>query len=158
MLMVTWTGRVPSPKSVPPPRRRIRSAKIRRPGRPGLREQHHELLAAVAGHDVHRALFALGRIAPSAPQHPVAGQVAVRVVDVLEVVDVHHQAGQHRVVAVGALQFLDQLVRQRAAIEGVGERVGLRQVFICSWPITALSRSYAFSSAATAALITCSAN
>ena len=126
MLMVTWIGRSASPKSWAATFLRIRSAKIRAPLGRGLGQQHHELLAAVAGHDVHRALLPPEDRA-QLPQHPVARQVAVGVVDLLEVVDVHHQAGELGVVAVGPLHFLHQLFRQGPPVEGLGQRVGLGQ-------------------------------
>ena len=59
----------------------------------GLVDQRHELVTAEAGQHLalpqHR-LHALRRLA----QHPVAGVVAVAVVDRLEVVEVDHQQGQ----------------------------------------------------------------
>ncbi len=126
-LIVTRTERPASPKSWFATRRRIRSAKMRRPAGSGLGQQHDELLAAVSGHDVHRPLFPAqddGELA----QDVVAHQVAVRVVDLLETVDIHHQAGQHRAVPVGPLDFLRQLLVQRPPIEGLGERIGLGQL------------------------------
>ena len=59
------------------------------------RQRGDELLAAVAGHQV----LAAGRLAEHdrhLAEHGVAGVVAERVVDPLEVVDVEHQHGQPR--------------------------------------------------------------
>ena len=96
-------------------------------GAGGLGQQHDELLAAVARHDVHRPLLPLEQ-GGELLEHPVAHQVPVGVVDLLEVVDVDHHAGEHRGVPGGAVHLLLQLLHQRAAVEAVGERIGLRQV------------------------------
>src|SRR5215217_2524051 len=57
-----------------------------------LGQEHHELLPTIARYDIHGALFPLQQVGQLL-QHPVAYQVAIRVVDLLEIVDVHHHAG-----------------------------------------------------------------
>ena len=126
-LMVTRTGLPGSPKSWVATRRRIRSAKFRDSAAVVSGQQHDELLAAVARDDVHRALLPLEQ-AGELLEHPVAHQVAVGVVDLLEVVDVDHHAGEHGGVPGGAVHLLLQLLHQRAAVEAVGERIGLGQL------------------------------
>ena len=65
-----------------------------------LRQDHHELVAAVAGHGgvalLHDALQQEADLA----QDLAAGQMAMAIVDDLEVVEVHEQ--QHRFLAAGA--------------------------------------------------------
>ncbi len=89
----------------------------------GVGHQHHELLAAVA----------CGQAAPGElraqqhaqlGQHPVAGGVAVEVVDVLEVVDIHQRHGGLPRLAVGVLHRGLQRHRHRTAVGQAGEHVG----------------------------------
>ena len=68
-------------------------ATLRAPSVGGLGQQHGELLAAIARHDVaalHRGLEDLG----DGAQHAVAEHVAVGVVDLLEVIDVDEDETQ----------------------------------------------------------------
>ena len=67
--------------------------------------EHHEFLAAVAGHEVARSAGALQHLGEAA-NHFIAGRVAVGVVDLLELVDVAN----------------DQAARQAALIVGLDER------------------------------------
>ena len=64
----------------------------------GLGQEEHELLAAVAADDVGRPQVGPDRLGDAA-QDDVAGGVAVRVVDLLEVVDVDERDRQGPVVA-----------------------------------------------------------
>ena len=65
----------------------------------GLGEQHRELVAAEAGEHVGLAQAAAQQLGDAA-QELVAGAVAERVVDVLEVVEVEHQDGAAGAVAL----------------------------------------------------------
>ena len=90
-------------------RARIRSASSSAPSSAGLRQGDHELLAAVARRLVDPARLELEDAADRA-QHLVALQVAVGVVDLLEVVDVEHDQRQLVAEALGARRLLlDQL-------------------------------------------------
>ena len=91
-----------------------------------LRKNHHELLAAVARHDVDLAHGLLEQRAELA-QHAVAGEVARGVVDRLEVVDVEQQQRERRVEPPRAIDLGRQPIEQRAAIEHARERIGRRQ-------------------------------
>ena len=75
-------------------------------------EQHAELIAADAPDDVARPHGVLQAVRDDA-QHRIAGQVAQRVVDLLEIVEVEEQ---HRAGAVGRVARLDQR-ELRAALE-----------------------------------------
>ena len=88
-----------------------------------LRQHDRELVAAEARAgvaDAHLRVDAVRHLA----QHRVAGQVAVLVVDALEVIDVDHQAGEGLVGALGARQLLAQARVQVAAVVEAGEEVG----------------------------------
>jgi hypothetical protein len=91
----------------------------------GAGEQDEELLAAVPPHPVDLA----GRVAEDVgdlPQHGVAGLVAVRVVDALEVVDVGHDDGERLVEARGVLERLGEPLLDVPPVVDAGEPVGLR--------------------------------
>ena len=85
-------------------------------------QQDRELVAAEARAGVARADLRLG-----APrdflQRLVARQVAEAIVDLLEVVDVDHQAGQRLAGALGARQFLAQPIVEIAAVVPAGEEI-----------------------------------
>ena len=88
----------------------------------GLGQQHDELLAAVAADDVRDprgVADPLRRLA----QDRVAGGVAVRVVDLLEVVDVEQQAREGAVVAVRQRDRLAGAGVELAPVEEAGEPV-----------------------------------
>ena len=90
-------------------------------------DDQRELVAAVAGGDVVGADAAAQRGADAA-QHLVAGQVAVLLVDLLEVVEVdQHERGRLGGAAGGALDLAPELLVQRGVVEAAGERVGLRR-------------------------------
>ena len=88
----------------------------------GLGHQHPELVASQPAHDVRLAQGAAHRVGHE-PQHGVACGVAVRIVDVFEVVQVEVDQGQGPAVAPVAAQLLRQLVRERPRIQHVRERV-----------------------------------
>lgn len=91
-------------------------------GEPGERQQHHELLAAVAEQPVVAAQAARAERRQAA-QHAVPGQVPVAVVDGLEVVDVEHHEGHGGALAAGEGVCRAQAVTQRPPVAGAGERV-----------------------------------
>ena len=65
------------------------------------------------------------------PEHVIADQVAVAVVDLLEVIQIEHGDGQRCVLAAGTLQLVGELFKYRQAIGQPGERVaqgGLAQL------------------------------
>jgi hypothetical protein len=77
-----------------------------RPVRRVLRHHHHELVPSPAPTRIADAQH-LQQPLRDAAQDRVAGGVAVRVVELLEAVEVHHLEGQARPVAVGP-QHLDR--------------------------------------------------
>src|SRR6185437_7789034 len=70
----------------------------------GLRKQHHELLTAEPAGEVIVAKY-LGDRGRDLPEHIVAEQVAVRVVDLLEPVKVEQRHGERRPGADGPDDF-----------------------------------------------------
>ena len=92
-----------------------------------LGEDQHELLAAVPADHVGRPKVRGDRLG-DAPQHVVAGRVAVGVVDGLEVVDVDEGHRQRPLVAVGPLDLVEQLDEQRPPVGDAGQLVGRRRV------------------------------
>ena len=90
----------------------------------GLDGDERELVAAVAGGEVVGAGPAAQRVADAA-QHLVADEVAVLLVDLLEVVEVDEDqrevaAGDAR----GALDLAQQALVQRGVVEAAGQPVG----------------------------------
>ena len=94
MLASTWNSAPATVNGLDEPLGAARStasrAAVSAPSRGEVGEQEHELVAAVAG---EQAAIALGAAQPpgDAAQQPVAGAVAERVVDELEVVEVDEQ-------------------------------------------------------------------
>ena len=78
-----------------------------------LGQQEHELLAAVAADGVRASEVVLDRLGDAA-QDDVAGGVAVRVVDRLEVVDVDEGDRQRPLVAVRPLDLGEERGQERA--------------------------------------------
>src|SRR3954452_9593702 len=92
----------------------------------GLGKDDDELLAAVAAHDVD--LTDLVADAVRDLHHDrVANRVAVRVVDLLEQVEVEHQDGQGAVEPAGALDLAGQGRLEEPVVSEPGEAVGDRQ-------------------------------
>ena len=90
-------------------------------------DDQRELVAAVARGDVVGADAAAQRGADAA-QDLVAGQVAVLLVDALEVVEVdQHQRGRLGGAAGRAADLAPELLVQRGVVEAAGQRVGLRR-------------------------------
>ena len=92
-----------------------------------LRQHGQELLAAVAPQQVGAAQ-ALAQHRRALAQHGVAGQVAVGVVDLLEVVEVAEHHAQGVLVAAGALELLGQPVVDHPVVELAGEAVEGREL------------------------------
>ena len=91
----------------------------------GVREDHDELVAAVARHAVESAELTHQRLG-DLTQDRVTRLVTVTVVDELEVVEVHDHARQPPVGAMGAADLLVQTTAHRAVVQAPGNRVGAR--------------------------------
>ena len=94
-----------------------------------LVEDDAELLAAVARADVGFAR-ARDQDLRQLGQHRVALQVAVRVVDLLEVVEVDHQERDALVVAPRPVHLLQEALRQGAPVGQLGQLVGERVLLL----------------------------
>ena len=81
----------------------------------GVAQHHEELFAAVAPHDILRANTAADHVHHTA-QYLIAGQMAMRVVDVLEEVNVHHHHGQRLPRADGPAHIAVQCGDDGAAV------------------------------------------
>src|SRR5438477_5745157 len=91
------------------------------------RVRHHdrELIASVSG----RYILGPHPFRDRLSKHPkdlVPGEMAVRVVDLLELVDVEERHRQRRLVALGARDLLLETVVEVAIVVDAGERVGVR--------------------------------
>ena len=87
-----------------------------------LGQQDRELVAAEAGEHVGLAQAAAQRVGDAHDQL-VAGRVAERVVDRLEVVEVEHDRRALRAVALDVGDVALELALERAAVEQAGQRV-----------------------------------
>src|SRR5207249_1295919 len=89
----------------------------------GLREQDDELFAAIPGHDIatpHGSKEAAGNL----NQDPVAGLMAVAVVDPLEVVDVDDEEADAAVVPGRTVDLDTEHLFEEATVVEVGQPVG----------------------------------
>ena len=93
----------------------------------GLGQDQHEFLAAVAADQVAGAEV-FGDGLGDAAQDRVAGGVAIRVVDRLEVVDVDERDAQRSPVAGRALDLGEQVGEERLAVGDAGQAVDGRPV------------------------------
>ena len=93
--------------------------------RPGSTER--ELLAAVAGHGVADLGDADEHVAHPA-QHLVTGEVAVRVVERLEAVEVDEDEAEGRAVGLGQAELVGQGGLELAPVGQAGEVVGDREL------------------------------
>ena len=93
----------------------------------GLGQDEHEFLAAIPADEVARAQVLDDRLGDAA-QDDVAGGVAVRVVDGLEVVDVDEGDAQRPLVARCALDLGEQGGEEGLAIDDAGQAVDRRPV------------------------------
>ena len=91
----------------------------------GVDRHDRELVAAVAGHQVVGA-HRLAQGVAHAPQHLVAGQVALALVHALEVVEVHDRQREAVTGAPAAFELAAQAVVHRRVVEAAGERVCAR--------------------------------
>ncbi len=99
----------------------------------GLRQDAAELLPSVSGHDIHLSDRGLDGIAHGF-QDEVAADVAVGVVDFLEMVDVDQHDRQVAAVSVLAFHFLRQPHREEPVVECVRE--GISEILLdqhCSY-------------------------
>jgi hypothetical protein len=88
----------------------------------GLRQDHHELLSAVAADDVGDPAAVVNALRDLA-EHGVPGGVTVGVVDLLEVVDVEQQAGERPAVALRKRDRLLGAGVELATVEEPGQTV-----------------------------------
>src|SRR5688572_25192469 len=88
----------------------------------GAREQDREFIAAEARTGVARADLAL-RAPRDFFESLVAGQMTKAVVDLLEMIDVDHQAGQRLSRSFRARELLAQAVVEIAAVVPAGQEV-----------------------------------
>ena len=105
---------------------RMRSATIPASRIPVSGKTSDELLAAVTGDHVDLARHLSGRVGDH-PQRDVAHLVPVRVVDVLEGIDVVEAKGQIVAVAVGALGLHFGRLEEMPPVVQSGERIGDRK-------------------------------
>ena len=89
-----------------------------------LLDHHEELVAPEPRHEVARAQHR-AQPAPDVDQQPVADIVAVRVVDLLEAVEVHEHAGQLGAAPAGALDRLFERRRKAGAVRQASQRVAI---------------------------------
>ncbi|KAG1270230.1 hypothetical protein G6F65_013271 [Rhizopus arrhizus] len=90
----------------------------------GIGQQCDEFLATETGHGVAVAQLAL-QLAGEGAQHLIAGQVAMRVVDLLEIVQVDERHRQRPALAAGTQELLLKHRFQLAAVEHAGQRVAM---------------------------------
>jgi len=114
-----------------------------RTGGIGLGKHERELLAAVARHDIDLAHH-LAEHARELRQGMVAGDVTVAVVEVLEVVGVHHEQRHVLGVALRASYFLVETKLQVAIVEHAGELIGDREVLRQLVELRVLDRDHQF--------------
>ena len=93
----------------------------------GLGQDDRELVAAVARRDVRRAQRRADELRRPG-QDPVAEQVAERVVDQLEVVEVEHQHAQRAAAALGPDDLLAEALVQEPVVVEAGQRVAVGEV------------------------------
>ena len=93
----------------------------------GIGEQHQEFVAAEARHQIGGAQ-AGGDAQRHRLQQPVAGQVAERIVDALEVVEVDEQQRQRRAVLAAGVRQLLEVLDEGGAVRQAGQRVVVREM------------------------------
>jgi hypothetical protein len=86
-------------------------------------QEQRELVAADAREQLARPRVAAEPLRDRR-EHRVAGLVPVRVVDLLELVDVEHDERERRPLAMRPLDVLDEPLLQPAVVSEAGERVG----------------------------------
>ena len=89
----------------------------------GVRQQQHELFAAVAGCQIRGPANLCGEDPRQRAQTGVAGRVPVLIVELLEMVDVDQQQRQRQAVALGARPFVRQPLVEMPAIGKPGQTV-----------------------------------
>ena len=98
-----------------------------RAGERGFRQDDEELLTAVASHPVDVDPKQLSEACGETLQNGIAGLVAIRVIDPLEVVDVSHDDGQCPAVAVGPDNLVGEVRIEVAPVEDTGQGVADRK-------------------------------
>ncbi|MNN59690.1 hypothetical protein D3C81_1748270 [compost metagenome] len=93
----------------------------------GARQHHRELFAAEAGGQVGGARAVVLDHGGHAPQHVVAGDMAVGIVVGLEGVDIDHHQRQLRLLALRAAPFRAKVFVEVAAVGQPGEAVRVGQ-------------------------------
>src|SRR6267143_1041817 len=91
-----------------------------------LGQDDAKLVAAISGDSIDRAATGAQRIAEPA-KCPVAGQVAVAIIDLLQSIQVEQQQGKRSSGAPGSFDLRVQNVKDPAVIAQAGKRVGHRQ-------------------------------
>src|ERR1700722_7995434 len=92
----------------------------------GADEQHDKFLAAVARHEV-RLAHVLRELLTEDAQHPVAGFMAVSVIDALEAVNIPGKDADRAPEALPAPELLFNAVVVGGTVRDAGERVDHRQ-------------------------------
>ena len=92
-------------------------------GGAGVGQQDGKLVAAEARGRIHAANLGFDALRDLL-ERDVARQVPIAVVDALEVVDVHHQAGDGACLALSARELLLQALLQIAAVVPPGQEIG----------------------------------
>ena len=92
----------------------------------GVDGDDRELVAAVARHEVVGPHGLAHRVADAA-QNLVAGQMALALVDALEVVEIHHRKRQAVPGAPAALELAPQRVVERGVVEAARQGIGSRR-------------------------------
>ena len=95
------------------------------PGAVGTRHDQHELVAALAAQQA-LAVELAGPHAPELGQRPVAGRVAVAVVDALEVVEVEDGDGDRLAAPVGPRRTRSAARRRPERLSQAGQRIGVQ--------------------------------
>ena len=88
----------------------------------GAGQDQQEFLTTITA-DVVVTPQPLLKMVRAVPEHGIADQVAVAVVDLLEVIQIEHGDGQRCVLAAGTFQLVGELFEYRQAIGQSGERV-----------------------------------
>lgn len=94
----------------------------------GFGQHQHKLFTAVARNPIYALAQRARDMLCCTAQDFIAQLVAVLVVELLEVVNVHEHHRQRAVVSLGTFDFLGQLVLQRTPVVAAGQAVGDGQV------------------------------
>ena len=95
-------------------------------GFPRVRQDDGKLVAPIAGRDICAAHLFVDHFAYQAKEL-VAHQMAVRIVDLFELVEIEENHGDGMAIAVGALHFMSELFVKVAVVVEFRERVLIRK-------------------------------